>query len=73
MTSSLVNDCIFLSDSELALLQVLHLPVRVELGVMAKRAYSILLKAPELEIYHQMVYCHIHDTCLGESYTFEQT
>ena len=41
--------------------QLLPLRAKVQLGAMME--YSILPKAPGLEPHHQMVKCHIQDTC----------
>ena len=42
------------------------LHARVELGAMAMKGYSAFPKAPALlEPHHQIVLCHIQDTCCG--------
>ena len=56
MVSILENDYIFLFDAW----------VKVDLGIMLMKRYSIFLKALELEPYHQMAYSHSQDTCCGE-------
>ena len=48
--------------------QMLSLRARVDLGTMAMKKYSAFPKAPALlESYHQIVSCHIQDTCCGGS------
>ena len=49
---------------------VLPLWVRVDLGVMLMKEYSIFPKTSELEPHHQVVSCHNQDTCwsVGGSY-----
>ena len=43
---------------------MLPLWTRVDLGVMAMKGYSTFTKAPALlEPHHQIVWCHIQDTC----------
>ena len=42
--------------------QILTLQVRVDLGVMTMKVYSIFPKVSRLELYHLMVPCHIQDT-----------
>ena len=49
--------------------QMLSLQVRVDLGAMALKVYSIIPQTPELETDHHMVLCHIQDTRWGGSYT----
>ena len=46
--------------------QVLQFWVRVDLGVMAMKRYSASPKVPALlKPHHQIVLCHIRDTCWG--------
>ena len=48
---------------------MLPLQVRVDLGAMVMRGYSIFPKAPALlEPHHQIVYRHMRDTCWWGSY-----
>ena len=43
---------------------MLPLQARVDPGVMAMKEYSAFPKAPVLlEPHHQIVYCHVLDTC----------
>ena len=47
-------------------LEVLPLPVRVDLKAIAMKGFSIFPKAPALlELHHQIVYCHIQDMGWG--------
>ena len=58
-----------LFDPEVGLYQVLPLRARVDLGAMALKIYSTILKAPALvEPRHQIVQCPIQDT-RWESFT----
>ena len=41
-------------------------PNRVELGVIAMKRYFTFLQASGLVPYHQMIWCHIQDTEVGE-------
>ena len=49
--------------------QVLPLWVRVDLGVMVMKGYSIFPKAQRLESHDQIVLCHIQETHKGEGLT----
>ena len=45
--------------------QELSFRVIMDLGVIDIKEYSTFPKAMELELHHQMVLCHIGDTCWG--------